>query len=219
METLVFQEYDVPVIFNLISYPNEFYNLVNIDESFTRMFQIIPIDNLEDKDIADFFKSSFGEVGIEFEDEIKSLQPMIFFSYGMPLIMQQIGDSIFWNAQESLKIDEETVFLGIAQAAEELANKQLKSKLNKIRSDLYISIFLKLGKERLITFKKSDVRELLSLEENRVFNDFLKRAKELGILESVGRDNSGEYSFVNRLYIIYFMMLSAKENYEQAIGK
>lgn len=133
--------------------------------------------------------------------------------------MQQIGDSIFWNAQESLKIDEETVFLGIAQAAEELANKQLKSKLNKIRSDLYISIFLKLGKERLITFKKSDVRELLSPEENRVFNDFLKRAKELGILESVGRDNSGVYSFVNRLYIIYFMMLSAKENYEQAIGK
>jgi len=219
METLLFQEYEVPVIFNLISYPNEFDNLVNINESFTRMFTIIEIDNLEDKDIAEFFKSSFKEVGIEFEDETQSLHSLIFFSYGMPLIMQQIGDSIFWNAQDTLIITEETVFLGIAQAAEELGKKQLKSKLNKIRSDLYISIFLKLGKERLITFKKSDVRELLSPDEKRVFNDFLKRAKDLGIIESIGRDNSGEYGFVNRLYIIYFMMLSAQKEYEQSRGK
>ena len=219
METLLFQEYDVPVIFTLISYPNEFDNLVNINESFARMFQLIEIDNLDDKDIAEFFKSSFEEVGIEFEDEVESLHSMIFFSYGMPLIMQQIGDSIFFFFFDTFKINENIVYLGIAQAADELGNKQLKSKLNKIRSDLYISIFLKLGKERLLTFHKSDVKELLSPEENRVFNDFLIRAKDLGILESMGRDNSGEYGFVNRLYIVYFMMLSAKENYEQAMSK
>lgn len=219
METLLFQKYDVPVIFTLISYPNEFDNLVNINESFARMFQPIEIDNLEDKDIADFFKSSFEEAGITFEDESASLQPMIFFSYGMPLIMQQIGDSIFWNAQENLTINEQIVYMGITQAAEELANKQLKSKLNKIRSDLYISIFLKLGAERLLTFKKSEIKSLLSSDERRVLNDFLKRARDLGIIESLGRDNSGEYGFVNRLFLIYFMMLYAKENYEQAMVK
>lgn len=65
-----------------------------------------------------------------------------------------------------------------------------------------------------MTFHKSDVKELLSPEENRVFNDFLIRAKDLGILESIGRDNSGEYGFVNRLYIVYFMMLYYKQEKE-----
>lgn len=217
METLLFQEYDVPVIFTLISYPNEFYSLVNINESFARMFQPIEIDNLDDNDIEDFFKASFEDVGIEFEDGFNSLEPMVYFSWGMPLIMQQIGDSVFWNAQEDSKINELIVFKGITDATEELSKKQLKSKLNKIRSDTYIDIFVKLGKERLMTFRKSQVKEFLSPDENRVLNDFLKRAKELGIIESIGRENSGEYAFVNRLYFIYFMMLSARDDYVKAM--
>lgn len=130
----------------------------------------------------------------------------------MPLIMQQIGDSIFWNAQDNLKINEDVVSLGIVDATDELGKKQLKSKLNKIRSDTYLDIFLKLGDKRLMTFKKSEVKDFLTIDENRVFNDFLKRAKELEIIESIGRNNSGEYGFVNRLYFTYFMMLSNVKN-------
>ena len=219
METLLFQEYDVPVIFTLISYPNEFDNLVNINESFARMFQPIEIDNLEDKDIADFFKSSFEETGITFEDESASLQSMIFFSYGMPLIMQQIGDSVFWNAQENLTINEQIVYRGIAEAAEELSKKQLRPKLNKIRSDIYINIFLKLADKGLMTFKKSEFKQYLTTEERKSFDGFLKKAKKLGIIESVGKKNSGEYGFVNRLYLVYFLMLSAQEEYKKEHGK
>lgn len=134
---------------------------------------------------------------------------------GMPLIMQQIGDSIFWNAQDNLKINESIVFSGITDATDELAKKQLKSKLNKIRSDTYIDIFLKLGENRLMDFKKSDVKNILTNGEKRAFNDFLKRAKDLGIIESIGRENSGEYGFVNRLYFTYFMMLSEQKKVEK----
>lgn len=63
-----------------------------------------------------------------------------------------------------------------------------------------------------MTFKKSEVKDFLTIDENRVFNDFLKRAKELEIIESIGRNNSGEYGFVNRLYFTYFMMLSNVKN-------
>lgn len=111
-----------------------------------------------------------------------------------------------------LKINESIVFSGITDATDELAKKQLKSKLNKIRSDTYLDIFLKLGDKRLMTFKKSEVKDFLTIDENRVFNDFLKRAKELEIIESIGRNNSGEYGFVNRLYFTYFMMLSNVKN-------
>ena len=215
-EILTLREYHLPVVFNLICYPNEFDELCLINESFSRMFHLIEIGNLDNKDIESFFKSSFEEVGIEFEDGFDSLEPMVYFSWGMPLIMQQIGDSIFWNAQEGSKINELIVYMGITDAAEELSRKQLRSKLNKIRSDTYMDIFLKLGSHRLITFKKSEFKQYLTTSERKSFDAFLNRAKNLGIIESIGRDNSGEYGFVNTLYFTYFMMLSAKNDYEQS---
>ncbi len=218
-EIMDFNEYHLPIIFTLISYPEEYERLCDLNESFFRIFTLIEIDNLEDKDIADFFESSFEEVGIEFEDGVESLQPMIFFSYGMPLIMQLIGDSVFWNAQEDLKINKDIVFLGITAATEELNKKQLKSKLNKIRSPTYINIFIKLAVNGWMTFKKSEFKQHLTPEERRSFEGFLKKAKQLGILEPIGKKNSGEYGFVNRLYLVYFLMLESQRTYNQIMGK
>lgn len=218
METLLFQEYDVPAIFTLISYPNEFDNLANVNESFARMFKLIEIDNLDDKDIKDFFISSFEDTGIIFEDD-NSLVDMVYFSWGMPLLMQQIGDSVFWNAQDDLIINEDIAILGIVAAAEELGNKQIRTKINKIRSEYYEKILLKIGDHKLMTFKKSEVKSFLSSDENRVFNDFLIRMKELEIIESIGRENSGEYGFVNRLYFIYFAIMAIREKQKQLKNK
>lgn len=218
-ETMDFNEYHLPIVFTLISYPEEYEKLCDLNESFFRIFHLIEIDNLDNKDIADFFVSSFESVGIKFEDELESLQPMIFFSYGMPLIMQLIGDCIFWNAYDNLKITNKTVFLGIADATEELSKKQLKSKLNKIRSETYINIFLKLANNALMSFRKSEFKQYLTPEERRSFDGFLKKAKKLGIIEPIGKRNSGEYGFVNRLYLIYFMMLSSQRDYSKKNGK
>lgn len=218
-ETMDFNEYHLPIIFTLISYPEEYERLCDLNESFFRIFNIIEIDNLDDKDIAEFFKSSFEEIGIEFEDEVESLQPMIFFSYGMPLIMQLIGDSVFWNAQDDLKINKNTVLLGITTATEELSKKQLKLKLDKIRSKTYINIFIKLAENGWMTFKKSEIRQYLTHEEKKSFEGFLKKAKNLGILESIGKKNSGEYGFVNRLYLVYFLMLASQRDYDKFKGK
>ena len=44
-ETIYFNEEYVPAVFTLISYPKEFDNLCEINESFSRMFQLIEIDN------------------------------------------------------------------------------------------------------------------------------------------------------------------------------
>ena len=145
--------------------------------------------------------------------EDNSLNSLVYYSWGMPLIMQQIGDSVFWNAQENFEIDEKIAITGIIAAAEEIGKKQIRTKLNKIRSDHYEDIFIKLGKNKLMTFQKSEVKKLLNRDENRVFDRFLIRAKELNILESIGRENSGEYAFVNRLYFIYFMIMAVRDDY------
>ncbi len=71
-----------------------------------------------------------------------------------------------------------------------------------------MGILLKLGKNKKLEFKKSEMKELLSNDEFRVFDDFLKRMRDLEIIESVGRENSGEYAFVNRLYFVYFLIIA-----------
>ena len=53
-ESIVFNEDHVPVVFALVSYPDEFYNLSLINESFSRIFHLIEIDSLEDEEIKDF---------------------------------------------------------------------------------------------------------------------------------------------------------------------
>ena len=213
-ETLTFNDYHIPIVFTLISYPHEFDKLCLINESFSRMFHLIEIDNLEDYDIEDFFKTSFNNVGIEFEDGYKSIEPMVYFSWGMPLIMQQIGESVFWLAEENV-INKNIAIEGIISAAIELGNKQIRSKLDKIKSEHYENILMKICKAKKFSFKKSDVKYLLSSDENNVFSDCLNRVKELGIIESIGKDNSGEYEFSNRLYFVYFLIKSMLNEFKE----
>lgn len=210
-ESIQFNEYHIPAVFALISYPKEFENLCLINESFSRIFRLIEIDKLEDDEIEEFFKYTFENMGYKFEGD-KSLDTMIYYSCGMPLIMQQIGESVLWNIEEEAIINEKIAIKGILDASIELGNKQIKAKLNKIRSEHYEDILIKLGKHGLMEFQKSEVSAILNDSEKKVLNRFLQRVKELNIIESIGRENSGKYAFVNRLYFAYFLIRSINEN-------
>lgn len=214
-DTLNFADERIPIAFCLVSYPEEFNNLADINPSFTRIFERIIIDHIDDEDIEEFFETVFNDQDIIFDDD-GSLEAMVSFTYGMPLVMQQIGESVFWLAEDNI-IDTNIAIIGIISAAIELGNKQIRSKLDKIKSEHYENILMKICKAKKFSFKKSDVKYLLSSDENNVFSDCLNRVKELGIIESIGKDNSGEYEFSNRLYFVYFLIQGTlnefKENY------
>ena len=76
---------------------------------------------MENDEIEEFFRHSFEKMGYSFKND-KSLDAMIYYSWGMPLIMQQIGESVLWNIQDST-IDESIAIEGISDAAIELGNK------------------------------------------------------------------------------------------------
>ena len=205
-ETLDFDQESIPVSFTLVSYQNKFEQLCYQNPSFTRIFNLIEIDHLDDEDIKEFYLDTFNEFNIKFtEDEF--LNEMVYYSWGMPLIMQQIGDAVFWNSLDG-EIDKDNAYSGIINAAVELGNKQIRNKLNKIKSHYYMGILCKLGENAKMEFTKSEVKEFLSSDELRVFDDFLKRMRDLDIIESIGKENSGEYAFVNRLYFVYFLIIA-----------
>lgn len=205
-ETLYFDEEYIPVSFTLVSYQDKFEKLCDQNLSFGRIFNLIEIDHLDDEDIEEFYLDTFNAFNIHFEDD-ECLNEMVYYSWGMPLIMQQIGDAVFWNSLDGM-INSDNAYSGIINAAVELGNKQIRNKLNKIKSTHYIAILYKLGGHEKMEFTKKDAKELLSSDEIRVFDDFLKRMRDLDIIVSIGRDNSGEYAFSNRLYFVYFLILA-----------
>ena len=86
----------------------------------------------------------------------------------MPLAMQQIGEETFWNVKSNT-ITEEMVLKGILNAAIEIGKKQISLILDLIENDEYANILLKLGKNKLIEFEKSELTSLLSDDKNRKY--------------------------------------------------
>jgi len=59
-------------------------------------------------------------------------------------------------------------------------------------------------------FRRKDVEEKLNESEKRVFNNFLRKMRDLGIIISNVEKGRGNYSFVNEIYPIYIWMESEK---------
>ena len=205
-ETLYFDEEVIPVSFSLVSYQDKFEKLCNQNPSFARIFNLIEIDHLDDEDIKEFYLDTFCRYNIKFSED-KYLNEMVYYSWGMPLIMQQIGDAVFWNSLDG-EIDENNAYSGIINAALELGNKQIRNKLNKIKNPNSLGILYKLGKNEKMEFKNSEVKVFLSDSEINAFDDFLNEMHDLDIIESVGKEDNGEYAFVNRLYFVYFLVIA-----------
>ena len=173
------------------------------------MFNLITIDKLDDEDIREFFINNFNKLNVKFEKE-QYLNDMVYYSWGMPLIMHQIGDSIFWNIDGDC-IDENIVYEGIKNAAFNLKNKPLKNTLKKIKSPHYKNILLKLGKNKLINFNRNQLEEISNETELNVLDDFIDKMLNLNIIESVD-DDCEEYEFKNILYFTYFLIISTFED-------
>ena len=56
---------------------------------------------------------------------------------------------------------------GITNAAFEIWDKQIRQKLNKIKSEHYENILIKLGEHEKIKFKRSDALKLLNNSEKK----------------------------------------------------
>ena len=89
-----------------------------------------------------------------------------------------------------------------------MGNKQIRQKLSRVKSKYYESILLKLGQNKEVVFKKSEIKKILDKNEERVFDDFLIRMKELNIIVPTNNKKMGEYTFENRLYFVYFLIIA-----------
>jgi len=136
----------------LLGYPEKLVNLYNINPSFNRIFMHYELDRLMDNEILEFFLDTFKKVNMECEKD--SLDKMISFSTGLPMVMQEIGDSVFWEDQDNI-INDEDANRGIFEAGLRIGKKFIEPVIDtSIVSPRYKSILQKMGKHTIINFKK-----------------------------------------------------------------
>lgn len=196
---------DFPVFIMLIGLPEKRDIFSNLQPSLMRIFRVVEIEKLSDKEVETFLSTAFEKIDTEVKFEAMEL--MVRFSSGLPLLMHEIGEATFWIDRDGI-IDKEDAIQGILAAAEEVGKKYLDPRVYRaIRSPRYRSILRKLGKIRIPrSFKKKDVEAKLNESEKKVFHNFLRRIRELGVIEADIEKGVGAYKFVNEIYPIYIWM-------------
>lgn len=194
-----------PVLFLLVGLPEKRDQLSSLQPSLMRIFRPVEIERLSDDEVEQFIAKAFESVEIKLAPE--ALAKMVTYSSGLPLLMHEIGDATFWIDTDGY-IDEKDAVEGIFNAAEKVGEKYLDPKVYRaIRSDRYISILRKLGREIIPwKFRKKDIEERLTSAEKNVFHNFLRKMRELGVIEM--ERERGSYKFVNEIYPIYIWMES-----------
>jgi len=196
-----------PVFIMLTGLPEKRDALATHQPSLMRIFRVTEIEKLSDEEIEDFLSAAFEKANIKVEPDAMDL--MVTYSSGLPILMHEIGDATFWVDDDGV-IDEDDAITGVLAAAEEVGKKYLDPKVYRaIRSKNYRSILKKLGEGEISReFIKKDVEARLNESEKKVFHNFLRRMKDLGVIESDLERGKGAYRFVNEIYPIYIWMKS-----------
>ncbi len=209
VDEVAVQYKDFPVFIVLIGLPERRDTLARLQPSLMRIFRVVEVERLSDQEVEEFLARAFESAGMTVEQD--ALKIMVQFSSGLPLLMHEIGDATFW-VDTDLKVDQNDAARGVLIAAEKVGQKYLDPKVYRaIRSPRYRSILRKLGKISLSrSFSKSDVEKRLNADEQKVFHNFLRRFRELGVIEPDMEQGRGAYRFANEIYRVYIWMESQR---------
>lgn len=198
-----------PVFILLIGLPEKRDNLSRLQPSLMRIFRVVEIEKLTNEEVECFLSEAFRKVDMKVEAD--AMKVMVHFSSGLPILMHEIGDAVFWLDTDGI-VDKGDATQGVMTAAEKVGQKYLDPKVYRaIRSEHYRSILRKLGrKSSARSFTKKDVEESLDEDEKKVFHNFLRRMRDLGVIEVDREKGRGIYRYVNEIYPIYIRMESAR---------
>lgn len=183
--------------------------LISHQPSLARVFDPIEINAWTKEETKTFFGNSFVKMGIDIEENV--LDVLATFSGGLPVLAHEIGDAVF-KVDHDKHIDTNDTTRGIINAAEIVGRKHLEPKVfQAICSKKYRTILRKVatgpfGNE----FQRSKVLGHLNKGEQKVFDNFLNRMTELGVIVRSSEKGRGWYRFDNLLHYTYFNMEASR---------
>lgn len=195
----------IPLCLLLVGLEERRHSLIANQPSLARVFDLVQIRPWTQDETQLFYVNAFSTVGISVDDD--ALDMLVRYAGGLPVLAHEIGDAVF-KVDVDNRIDRQDALQGIVTAAEIVGRKHLEPQVFRaIRSARYRTILRKVAKEPFqIGFERSEVRSRLSKEEARVFDNFLRRMTELGVIVPDPERGRGAYRFRNLLHYLYFWL-------------
>ncbi len=194
----------IPLTLVLVGIPERRDQLVQNQPSLDRVFDIVEINKFSEPETKEFFIRAFGKVNVKVED--KALDNLWFWSEGYPVFMHELGDAVFKQDSDD-NIDSMDANLGTIRAVSVIGTKYIETKiLTAIRSDNYRHILTKIVGKLGYNFSRKEAIEHLSSSEMKVFDNFLRRMENLGVILKDKNKDAGSYRFSSELYHLFFML-------------
>ncbi len=199
-ELAIYQK--LPLLMLLVGLSERREDMLKNQPSVARIFDVVNLPPMSEKESQEVFNGFFAKVKTAIEP--KALSLMTNFSAGLPTLIHEIGDAVFWQDTDE-RIDGIDARHGITEAAQTVGRKYIGPQVSSVfRNKIYSSILTRLGKKLPIgaTFKRQELLKENALEkEQKNLDNFLNKVKKLGIMEDA--ETRGEYKFVNPLYHLY----------------
>lgn len=191
----------LPIFLILVGLPERREQLIKHQPSVARIFDVIDLPVMSNSESEEFFNNMFNGRNITVNSEALSL--MVGLSGGLPMLMHEIGDAVFWQNDDN-RINEKDAIVGVTEAAQVVGRKYIDPQVSKLfRSKTYASILRTIYKKAPLggMFNRQQILEALPSTEQNNFDNFLQRARRLGIIRMM--EVRGEYEFVNPLHQLY----------------
>ncbi|KXK15592.1 MAG: hypothetical protein UZ18_ATM001001557 [Armatimonadetes bacterium OLB18] len=202
----------VPLLLALCGTDDKRREMIQRHKPVDRIFDVIHVDAMSDSEMDEFFTSAFKSVGISVEPA--ALVLFRVFSAGLPKIMQMLGDSAYWIDRDA-NIDREDVGQAAFATAEDVGRKFVDQQVfNALRSEKYQAILDIIGQQAPLemSFVRGDIMASLSDVQQKVFDNFLQRMRQLNVIRQGER--KGEYVF-NVLMVRYYIYITAQRRKAQ----
>ena len=199
----------IPIAFISTGYSKKFGRLHRFNQSFSRIFQREELEILKDDEVSDFYKEMFNRVNIVIEEDALNL--MVQYTNGLPLLMQQIGFSLFNKINTSNVVTQQMAIKAIIDAGESVGKNYVISNYEEYDENKeYKSILYKISNYNSFKFNKTELRHILNVKEEKVLDVFL----ELNTIQGFFEKKDDEYLVKNELFKMYFETLNLKSIYE-----
>ena len=104
-------------------------------------------------------------------------------SHGIPLVMQEIGDNIYWLCDQSNQVSLSIALKGIEKAASIIHERYLNSLISDENYFKLLQIISKnVDSDNLTKFNTDDIRNELKEDEEIILNAFIQEASENEII-------------------------------------
>lgn len=207
VDELAFEK--VPICLVLVGLAEVRHTLIRNNESLARVLFPLDVPLWNENECAEFFHRAFQQVNVQVTES--ALKTMTIFSGGHPALAHEVGDAVL-RVDDDNVIDDDDVSDGIVQAAEIIGRKYLEPQVYQaIRSPRYRKILRILASDsNNYAFQRTAISQGLSSNERRVFDNFLRRMRRLGVIIPDEERGRGAYRFRNLLHFFYFAMESAR---------